>query len=243
MSQPIECRQIGNTTLYRGDARALLCAGVFGKIGAIISDPPYGIGYQHVGCESVSSSGHIARSSSAPIHGDSEPFDPSPWIAAAPLMQARGCDRERRIVLWGADHFRARLPESGTLLAWDKHLGVGADDGFADCEWAWCGRRVKREVFRYLWKGLARNKTNPLDTHRRLHVSQKPVELMRWCIEKARPFSGLPILDPYMGSGSTLVAAYTMGLPAIGCEINPEIFDIACKRLEAMSTSAALAVA
>ena len=225
----------GNITLYCGDSLELLRNGTFGKIGAIVSDPPYGIGYRHSGF-----SGGVGASSASPICGDDAPFDPAPWIDAAPQMSSGNITQHPRILLWGADHFRVRLPEYGSLLAWDKHCGQGSDDFFADCEWAWCGRSVRREVFRWLWKGVvARNKSQPLDASgktMRLHVSQKPVELMRWCIDKVRPLSGLPVLDPYMGSASTLVAAYTMGLPAIGCEIDPDIFDRACERLEAVAT-------
>lgn len=232
---------IGDITLYCGDSLELLRAGVFGKIGAIVSDPPYGIGYQHGGGrETQAIGGGSIAFTTAPIKGDSEPFDPAPWIEATIESSAlqrsriRVNDLSPRILLWGADRFRARLPEYGTLLAWDKHLGRGPDDSFTDCEWAWSGRAVKREVFRHLWKGVVRDKSSPLDQMggtKRLHVSQKPVELMRWSIEKARPMAGLPILDPYMGSGSTLIAAMSLGLPAIGCELDEEIFELACLRV------------
>ncbi|MBK7356339.1 DNA methyltransferase [Propionivibrio sp.] len=61
--------------------------------------------------------------------------------------------------------------------------------------------------------------------------SQKPVELMLWCIETARIGLGKTILDPYMGSGSTGVAAVRTGRKFIGVEIDREYFDIACKRI------------
>lgn len=217
---------IGNITLYRGHSLELLRAGVFGKIGAIVSDPPYGIGYQHGGFGR-----DVAVVRTGKIHGDDVPFDPSPWVDAAPISSGGRIKQGPRILLWGADHMRRRLPEGGTLLAWDKHMGRAPDDSFVDCEWAWCGRSVRREVFRYLWKGVTRDKSDHLNGRKRMHVSQKPVELMRWSIDKARPLSGLPILDPYMGSGSTLVAAYTLGLPAIGCEIDEGIFERACERV------------
>lgn len=150
------------------------------------------------------------------------------------------------ICLWGANNYMQDLPRNtGTLLAWDKHLGRAGDDSFADCEWAWCGRKVKREVFRWMWKGIATNKSkldviSTPETSRttgkvfaRVHVSQKPVELMRWCIDKVRPLAGLPILDPYMGSGSTAIAALSLGHTFVGCEIDPAHFDVACKRVEA----------
>jgi len=237
-SRMTRVEQIGSATLYLGDAMELLRADAFGKIGAIVSDPPYGIGYLHSGHQTTLATGTRVAATVSRIHGDSQPFDPSPWIDFAPRHLKTGVANADapRICLWGADHFRARLPEYGTLLAWDKNVGFGGDDSFADCEWAWCGRSVKREVFRWLWKGgISRNKSNPLDfltsAKKRLHVSQKPVELMRWSIEKARPLAGLPVLDPYMGSGSTGVAAVSLGLPFVGCEIDPEIFDLAVRRI------------
>jgi site-specific DNA-methyltransferase (adenine-specific)/modification methylase len=212
---------IGNATLYCGDCRDILPS--LPRIGAIVSDPPYGIAFVH----SPGGHGIAASRDHQPIHGDDKPFDPAPWIELAPEF-GKG---EKRCVLWGADAFRARLPEYGTLLAWDKHVGRGADDSFADCEWAWCGRKVKREVFRWFWKGVTARRTKE-DGLTRAHVSQKPVELMRWCIDKARPLTDLPVLDPYMGSGSTGVACATLGLPFIGIEVDAEHFATACERIE-----------
>ncbi|MBZ0222300.1 MAG: site-specific DNA-methyltransferase [Dokdonella sp.] len=231
---------IGNATLYCGDSLELLRQGVFGKIGAIVSDPPYGIGYQHGGGGvngiALQVGGGLLVTHTDPIVGDDQPFDPAPWVDAAPRAHNTKTQNgnSRNIVLFGADHFRARLPEGGTLLAWDKHVGRGADDSFADCEWMWCGRKVKREVFRYLWKGVCKSKTKADmhdGSHRRMHVSQKPIELMRWCIDKARPIAGLPVLDPFMGSGSTGIAALSLGLPFIGCEIDETHFETACERI------------
>jgi len=223
----------GHATLYRGDCLELLRAGVFGKIGAIVSDPPYGIGFQHSG----GGLGINEHRNLDPIHGDDQPFDAAPWLVAAPKGPVRGQrGGEPLIVLWGAENFMQLLPTGGTMLAWDKHMGRGPDDSFADCEWAWCGRKTKREVFRWLWKGVVCQKTD-LDASgarfSRQHVSQKPVELMRWCIDKVRPLPDLPILDPYMGIGSTGVAALSLGHSFIGCEIDPKHFEVACARIEA----------
>ena len=233
----------GRATLYCGNSLELLKAGVFGKVGGIVSDPPYGIGYQHSGGGGGGvryKDGSHPPTKTNPIIGDNAPFDPMPWIDAAPISDSH-VGNAPLVLLWGADHFKTRLPECGTLLAWDKHLGRGPDDSFSDCEWAWCGRKAKREVFRWLWKGVVAQKTpadrmpnvaNGKSTFRRVHVSQKPVELMRWCIDKVRPITGLPILDPYMGSGSTGVAALSLGHGFIGCEIDPDHFEVACARIE-----------
>lgn len=237
----------GRAIMYRGDCLELLRAGVFCKIGAIVSDPPYGIGFQHGGGGGTGLDRmDVLQQNTDLIHGDNAPFNPMPWIEAAPISRRDASQtKSPLILLWGANNYMQDLPRNtGTLLAWDKHLGKGADDSFADCEWAWVGRKCKREVFRWLWKGVVASKP-PLDHSptkggkgygaagfARVHISQKPVELMRWCIDKVRPLADLPILDPYMGSGSTGVAAISLGHTFVGCEIDPDHFEVACARIE-----------
>lgn len=63
------------------------------------------------------------------------------------------------------------------------------------------------------------------------HPTQKPVNLMKWCINFL-PRNDRPILDPFMGSGTTLVACAKMGRKGIGIELDPDYFDIACRRVE-----------
>ena len=95
--------------------------------------PPYGMGYQHsvaTGRPIVAADGTVKAlrgvpSKTDPIHGDDKPFDPAPWLDYP------------RILLWGADHFRARLPDGGKFLCWDKSVGQGPADSFADAEFAW----------------------------------------------------------------------------------------------------------
>lgn len=61
------------------------------------------------------------------------------------------------------------------------------------------------------------------------HPTQKPVQLMTWCVQKTE---GDLILDPFMGSGTTGVACARLGRRFIGIEIEPRYFDIACRRIE-----------
>jgi len=95
----------------------------------------------------------------------------------------------------------------------------------ADCELAWTNFDANAKVFD--WTIAATN------AERVGHPTQKPIALMRWCIEQA----GNPqtVLDPFMGSGTTGVAAIQMGRKFIGIEREPKYFDIACKRIEAAS--------
>jgi site-specific DNA-methyltransferase (adenine-specific)/modification methylase len=227
-----EKRIIGNATLYRGDSLELLAAGLL-QCDALVADPPYGIGFQHGGNrrtgESVVSATGVRRtavntalqSKTAKILGDDQPFDLAPWRYA------------EKFLFWGANHFRAHLPDGGTLLCWDKSLGRGPNDSFCDAEYAWTNViRVRRNVHRQLWKGFCSAGADRTGKGQpRYHVSQKPRELMRWCIELLKLAPDSLVLDPFMGSGSTGIAAISLGHRFIGCEIDEGHFDIACKRL------------
>jgi DNA modification methylase len=62
------------------------------------------------------------------------------------------------------------------------------------------------------------------------HPTQKPLALMKWCVELL-PKNVSTILDPFMGSGTTGVAAVNLGRKFVGIEIHKPYFDIACKRI------------
>ncbi len=119
-------------------------------------------------------------------------------------------------VIWGGNYFD--LPPSRGFLIWDKN-NSGRD--FADCEFAWTNQDSN-----------ARLKTmRPMNMDGgKVHPTQKPIAIMKWCINYI-PHSDL-IMDPFMGSGSTGVACVQMGRKFIGIELDPDYFEIACKRIE-----------
>jgi site-specific DNA-methyltransferase (adenine-specific)/modification methylase len=98
------------------------------------------------------------------------------------------------------------------------------------CELAWTNIEKPVDAFDYSHGQLANEGKH--------HPTQKPLPLMVWCIEKA----GRPAvtLDPFMGSGTTGVAAVQMGLQFIGIEREPKYFDIACRRIEEAQKQASL---
>jgi site-specific DNA-methyltransferase (adenine-specific)/modification methylase len=211
-----EVVRLRNATLYCGDAREIL-PGLDRSL-AIVSDPPYGIGYRHSGrgsrggCHGKTT----PKRHSTPITGDDVPFDPAPWLGF------------RAALLWGANHFASSLPR-GRWLVWDKRDGVNSNS-FGDCELAWTnagGSAVR--IFRHLWNGVCRASEAGRDRVS-FCPAQKPVALMGWCIDQLR-LPG-PICDPFMGSGTTGVAAWRLGREFVGIEIERRLFDIACARIE-----------
>lgn len=159
------------------------------------------------------------------IEGDDEPFDPSPWLGY-PV-----------VVLWGANHYASRLPDSPCWLVWDKRNGITTNDQ-ADCEMAWTNLRgVARLMSRY-WNGAQARERGDV----RYHSNQKPVSLMAWCLDKAKVPQGALVLDPYAGSGTTGVACLQTGRRFVGIEIDEGHFDVAVRRIEAAAAQQRLAL-
>jgi site-specific DNA-methyltransferase (adenine-specific)/modification methylase len=187
-----------------------------GKVDAVVTDPPYGIGYSH-GVWKGKLAG-ATQFDNHPVYGDDKPFDPQ-FLRL--LYPSAG------MVLFGANHFADKLPSSPNWLIWDKRDGVPSNDQ-ADCELAWTNLEGPARLIRHLWNGMLK------DSERgqiRVHPTQKPVEVMKWCLRQLP--DARTILDPFMGSGTTGVAAVKLGRRFIGIEIEPKYFDIACRRIQA----------
>jgi site-specific DNA-methyltransferase (adenine-specific)/modification methylase len=130
--------------------------------------------------------------------------------------------------MWGVDHFHERVPSGGRWLAWDKRAMWSFSDTFSDVEFAWHSETGAARIINFLWKGVRQDgeKGEP-----RYHIMQKPIAVMSWCIDQLRT-AGRVIVDPFMGSGTTGVACIRLGRPFLGIEIEPQYFDIACRRIE-----------
>jgi DNA modification methylase len=107
-------------------------------------------------------------------------------------------------------------------VVWDKGAGFAGRD-FAECEQAWCS-----------WDGNARiYRRDPLaarDYIGKEHPTEKPIPLFQWCLG-IFPDTVECVIDPYVGSGTTLIAAKNLGVKAIGIEIEERYCEIAAKRL------------
>ena len=199
---------IGDCVLFNADCLAVLPT--LGKVDAVVTDPPYGIG--------ESSKNFASRSKLA----SADKYERSDWDNApcSPAALAWMVQNSQEQIIWGGNYFN--LPPTSCVLVWDK---MGPANDFADCELAWTNlpRAVRR--IRYLWNGCMRKERDV----ERVHPTQKPIGVMRWAIEFIK---GGTILDPFMGSGTTGVACVQLDRKFIGIEIEPKYFDIACKRIE-----------
>lgn len=120
-------------------------------------------------------------------------------------------------IIWGGNYFTDFLPPTMRWLVWDKGQ---RDFSLADFEMAWCSQA---RLFNYpRAKALQDGKEHP---------TQKPIEVMKWCMTFVED-ANRTICDPYMGSGTTGVAAVKLGRRFVGIEIEPKYFDIAVRRIE-----------
>jgi site-specific DNA-methyltransferase (adenine-specific) len=200
----LRIERINDAVLYLGDCREVLPT--LGKVDAVVTDPPYGLGDWN------------NRGSNAGGPFDSE-FTQS-WdksITAEHVALIRAASKHQ--ILWGGNYFGDLLPRTKQMFVWNKGIrGMH----FNDCEIAWCSQfREACRVFDY----------SPASAETKEHPTQKPLALMKWCIERLP--QGDTVLDPFMGSGTTGVACAKLGRKFIGIEIEPKYFDIACRRIEA----------
>lgn len=212
---------IGDATLYLGVNDDLLPS--LDRGCSVVSDPPYGMDWN---TDSTRFSGGQAengrsrgdgRSDWGAIEGDAEPFDPAPWLEF------------KDTVLWGANHYAQRLPVGRTLM-WLKKPPALFGTFLSDFEVGWASGGYG--CFAHYRQFPPPSRIVENDGKTVGHPTQKPLSLMEWCIaEFARGEQA--IIDPYMGSGTTGVAATLLGRPFIGIEKSMAYFDTACRRIEA----------
>lgn len=214
--------RIGSATLYLGDCLQILPD--LPTDAAIVSDPPYGMDFD---TDSTRFTG-FRRDGLPPqgdgrkdrqIKGDHAPFNPAPWLAW------------KRVTLWGANHYARELPVGSTLV-WLKKPPERYGTFLSDAEIGW--QSWGHGVYAFHAPDSNARRRKEFEGHimagATAHPTQKPIALMRWCLERTGPAP--TYIDPYMGSGTTGVACAQIGAPFIGCELDPEYFEIACERIE-----------
>ena len=120
-------------------------------------------------------------------------------------------------IIWGGNYFTDILPPTMQWLIWDKGQ---RDFSLADFEIAWSSQQAAARIIDYP-RALALQDGKE-------HPTQKPVEVMRWCLERL-PASVVTVCDPFMGSGTTGVACVKLGKTFIGVEAEEKYFEIALR--------------
>ena len=177
-------------TLYCGDAAQIIpllpCADL------LLTDPPYGIG--------IAARGRVG--------GGGRAYKRKAWDNAVPpsWLIEMAVSRARQSIVWGGSYLG--LGRATCSLVWDKQ-----NDGlkFSQAETAWTNLpSLATRLFRFPQQWAARAKIT------RIHPTQKPLELIGWCLAKAP--AARSVLDPFAGSGTTLIAAMRAGLTCVGIE-------------------------
>ena len=222
--------QLGEHRLVCGDCtdRAVVERVMGGEVaGAVVTDPPYGINLDtDLSAIKTNWKGWEGQGGNySPVIGDDKPFNP------AHLFEYFNC---AEMFLWGADYFAEKLPNrnEGSWLVWDKRVNekTGADLSWgigSEFELCWSKTKHKRDVIRKLWSGLYGTETQ--DVRKRIHPTQKPLEVIEWILEKYIKQSE-NIVDPYLGSGTTLIACERLGRKCRAVEISPAYVAVAIQR-------------
>lgn len=189
-------------TIYNADCREILPT--LEKVDLLLTDPPYGI---------LKQKGSAVSRRFNHNKGSSK-IDWDVALSSKDCEMLKGSSEYQMI--WGGNHFELGITNG--WLIWDKQ-----NDGlnFGECEFCWTNMKFAPRIHRERCINLIEGK--------RQHVTQKPVNLMIWCISFSPKSES--ILDPFMGSGTTLRAAKDLGKKAIGIEIDERYCEIAAKRM------------
>jgi site-specific DNA-methyltransferase (adenine-specific)/modification methylase len=189
---------IGDCTLHLGDCLEILPT--IGKVDAVVTDPPYGIGF------AAQPTKWQRRAGQAPETWDDDLGDLAGVV-----------ERGRYVIVWGGNYYA--LPPARGWLSWYK---PDAPPSMGQFELAWTNLDTTTKQIM-----CSIGATN---AERVGHPTQKPLAVMRWCLNLIPDAE--TVLDPFMGSGTTGVAAVKLGRRFIGIEREPKYFDIACRRIE-----------
>jgi len=177
--------------------------GMADKSCVVVTDPPYGIGADSMQMGSGEHRWHVSDNAWDDSHPPRGAFDEILRIG-------------NNAIIWGGNYFTEFLPPTPHWLVWDKQ---NPNLSFAEGELAWVKNGKRLRIFCHYSAHV-----------HKLHPTEKPTRLMVWCVDGYSHPSDI-ILDPFVGSGTTCVAAKQLGRRYIGIEIDEGYCEIARKRL------------
>jgi site-specific DNA-methyltransferase (adenine-specific) len=202
--------------LVCGDCLELMKELPDGCVDAVVTDPPYGI------CESNEKNATRGCLAATTDFGTYE-WDKQK-VSDNYIVELTRISKNQ--VVFGGNYYGRILGDTSCYIVWDKDNGFS---DFADCELAWTSFKKATRKIRYRWQGFLQERMGA-KREIRVHPTQKPVGVMAWIIENYTRPSDI-ILDPFIGSGTTAVAAIRTGRQFIGFEIDPHYCEIANRRI------------
>jgi DNA modification methylase len=223
---------LGNHRLMCGDSTSIdavdkLMDGK--KADVVFTDPPYGM-FLNADYSDMDSKfkGSTGGNKYDQVIGDNEDFSPEL------INTVFACfDYCKEIFLWGADYYAEHLPNknNGSWVVWDKRGDESADKMYGSTfELCWSKARHKRMMARVKWAGIFGMEKE--HDKKRVHPTQKPVELVAWFFDYFSLKDKKNVVDLYGGSGSTLIASEKVGKNAFVMELDPKYCDVIVKRWE-----------
>lgn len=203
-------KKIGLAQIYNMDCMELLSQTPDKYYELCIVDPPYGL---NMAKERPRKDGRFAHNV------------PKTWDEKIPdelyfsELRRVSCNQ----IVWGGNYFP--LPPTQGFVFWYKQNPV---DNFSDGEFAWTSFKRPAKCFSYAYYG---NLEGVSSAPKKIHISQKPVKLYEWLLTNYAKH-GQRILDTHLGSGSSAIACNNLGFEMVGCELDPDYYQAACKRVE-----------
>lgn len=218
MTLPEPYYQDDSCTIYCGDCREIIADIGMSALGfprLLLTDPPYGIDWNTSYSRFTNLMTSAPRVDHAKIENDTD---------SQAMQFALQIDLQK--IVWGAHLSPWLISKTGSWLVWDKRFDNGVAM-LADAELAYWSKGAGVYIHKHTWQGMIGDKSGT--PRKRLHPNEKPVGLLRWCLQLVP--DAQTILDPFMGSGTTLVAAKLEGRRAVGIEISEKYCEIAANRL------------
>lgn len=197
------------------------------KADMVFTDPPYGIDIiaNSPSLRETKKLGTIGGSVLAKT-GKYKPIQNDQSTDVAKQVISLFINKYSNLIVWGGNYFTDILPPSRGWIIWDKKNG---DTTFADVELAWTSINKSSRLYSYLWSGMRREGKRNEEGKFRYHPTQKPVGLIN-DILKDWANNLTNIIDPFLGSGTTLIACEKTDRICFGMEIDPHYCDVILER-------------
>ena len=201
--------KIGLATIHNMDCMEFMATVPDNYYDLAIVDPPYGL---NMAKEKPRKDGRFAGN--IPRSWDEE-IPSNEYFSE--LMRV-----SKNQIIWGGNYFP--LPPTQGFIFWYKRNPV---DNFSDGELAWTSFKRPAKCFDYKYYGSIEGNSS---AEKKIHISQKPVRLYEWLLKNySKP--GWKILDTHLGSGSSAIACNNLGFELAACELDPDYYTAACKRI------------